>query len=95
MRPCLTHHWLRCRCPGMFSGQGCGAELRYWPVADGGFYRCPRKGCGHQEWALQREGSPQVALEGVDGATFKVGCLPAASLFISSAEQLQWDCRMS
>lgn len=72
---CLTHHSLHCRCPGMFSGQGCGAELRYWPVADGGFYRCPRKGCGHQEWALQREGSPQVALEGVDGATFKVRVL--------------------
>ena len=48
------------------------------------------------EWALQREGSPQVALEGVDGATFKVHCWPAESLiFPDFAAQLYWDCHMS
>lgn len=63
-----------CRCPGVFSGQGCGAALRFKRSGERAFWGCSRwPDCDYREGPTDRLPSPQVALEALSTQAFTVG----------------------
>lgn len=66
-------HLLECRCPGVFSGQGCGAKLKWVQFREGGgCWGCASwPACDYKEAAVERLASPQVTLEAVSKDIFK------------------------
>ena len=67
-----------CSCPGVFSGQGCGAKLKWVQFREGkGCWGCSSwPACDHKEAATERLATPQVTLEAVSKELFKVFALP-------------------
>ncbi|KAL0027354.1 hypothetical protein WJX79_003195 [Trebouxia sp. C0005] len=62
------------RCPGVYSGQGCGAKLRWVQFREGGgCWGCSSwPACDYKEAATERLANPQVTLEAVSKDVFKV-----------------------
>ena len=75
---CLLHLKLQmcvsCSCPGVFSGQGCGAKLKWVQFREGkGCWGCASwPACDYKEAATERLATPQVTLEAVSKELFKV-----------------------
>ena len=69
---CQGNHF--CRCPGVYSGQGCGAKLRWVQFREGGgCWGCSSwPACDYKEAATERLANPQVTLEAVSKDVFKV-----------------------
>ena len=63
-----------CRCPGVYSGQGCGATLKCVQFREGGgCWGCSSwPACDYKEAATERLANPQVTLEAVSKDLFKV-----------------------
>lgn len=88
----LTNMYVRvCSCPGVFSGQGCGAELKWVQFREGkGCWGCSSwPACDYKEAALERLATPQVTLEAVNKELFKVlvPCLSLPPCLAAAAKQ--------
>lgn len=67
-----------CSCPGVFSGQGCGAKLKWVQFREGkGCWGCSSwPACDYKEAATERLATPQLTLEAMSKEEFKVAVLP-------------------
>ena len=66
-----------CSCPGVFSGQGCGAKLKWVQFREGkGCWGCSSwPACDYKEAATERLATPQLTLEAMSKEAFKVAVL--------------------
>ena len=75
---CSETGMFSCSCPGVFSGQGCGAKLKWVQFREGkGCWGCCSwPACDYKEAATERLATPQVTLEAVSKELFKVVAWP-------------------